>query len=121
MVPLLRSDDQAKRILVSVLFHRTGLWPRGLNQSALIASELSRTTGLSTERRLLRRVKRTPAHKGMSLSQRKRVMRRAFSVGPSADPQDATVVLAVEVLTTGSTANACAKALKRPAVARSSL
>jgi hypothetical protein len=67
MAPLVRSDDA---ILVPVPLHRGRLWQRGFNQSALVAAEIARRTGIRSELRLLKRVKRTPALKGMSLSQR---------------------------------------------------
>lgn len=111
MAPLVRSGDHA--ILVPVPLHRGRLWQRGFNQSALVAAEMSRRTGIQSDSRLLKRVKRTPALKGMSIAQRKRTVAGAFSVDPSAELAGRTVVLVDDVLTTGSTAEACAKALKR--------
>ena len=110
MAPLVSKDSAP--ILVPVPLHRTRLWQRGFNQSALVARELAKATGLRSEERLLRRVKRTPALKGMSLSQRRKVVAGAFNVDPSAELAGCTVVLIDDVLTTGSTANACARALK---------
>jgi ComF family protein len=117
MAPLIRSGE-SDAILVPVPLHRGRLWQRGFNQSALVAAELARTTGLRSELRLLKRVKRTPALKGMSLAQRKRTVAGAFSVDPSAELEGRTVVLVDDVLTTGSTANACARALERAGAAR---
>jgi ComF family protein len=110
MAPLVSKD--AAPILVPVPLHRTRLWQRGFNQSALVARELAKATGLRSEEGLLRRVKRTPALKGMSLSQRRKAVAGAFNVDPSAELAGRTVVLIDDVLTTGSTANACARALK---------
>ena len=84
----------------------------------LVAAELGRATGLPAQPRLLRRVKRTPALKGMSLSQRRRVVAGAFQVDPAVNLKGRTVVLVDDVLTTGSTANACARALRRAGAAR---
>ena len=117
MAPLLRSDGDDP-ILVPVPLHRTRLWQRGFNQSALVAAELARTTGLRSDPRLLKRVRRTPALKGMSLSQRKRTVAGAFRVEQSAELAGRTVVLVDDVLTTGSTANACARALKSAGAGR---
>ncbi|NUS99560.1 MAG: ComF family protein [Sphingomonas sp.] len=116
MAPLVRSDGDP--ILVPVPLHRGRLWQRGFNQSVLVARELSRATGCRADPNLLRRVKRTPALKGMSLSQRRRTVAGAFGVDPSADLEGRTVVLIDDVLTTGSTANACAKALQRAGAER---
>jgi len=98
--------------------HRRRLWQRGFNQSALVARELSRTTGLPAALDGLSRIKPTPPLKGMSLLQRRRTVAGAFKVNPSAELKGRTVVLVDDVLTTGSTANACARALKRAGAAR---
>lgn len=111
MAPLVKRDEQA--VLVPVPLHRGRLWQRGFNQSALVASELAKATGLRADPHLLKRVKRTPALKGMSLSQRRRIVSGAFEVQKSAELDGRTVVLVDDVLTTGSTANACAKALHK--------
>jgi len=116
MAPLVGAGQD--RLLVPVPLHRTRLWQRGFNQSALVAAEIARRTGIRSEHRLLKRVKRTPALKGMSVSQRKRTVAGAFSVDPSAELAGRTVVLVDDVLTTGSTADACAKALKRAGAER---
>lgn len=116
MAPLVRRDDGA--VLVPVPLHRGRLWQRGFNQSALVARELSRSTGLRADPHLLCRVKSTPALKGMSLSQRQRAVAGAFGVHRSADLAGRTVVLVDDVLTTGSTANACAKALQKAGAKR---
>jgi ComF family protein len=116
MAPLIAAHSQA--VLVPVPLHRGRLWQRGFNQSALVARELAKATGLRFDPRVLRRVKRTPPLKGMSLAQRRRVVAGAFRVHPSADLQNRIIVLVDDVLTTGSTANACARALKRAGAAR---
>jgi len=116
MAPLVRSDDEP--ILVPVPLHRSRLWQRGFNQSALVARELARTTGLRADPYLLKRVKRTPALKGMSLRQRRKLVAGAFKVKPEADLQGRTIVLVDDVLTTGSTANACARVLQQAGAGR---
>jgi len=116
MAPLVSSEGEP--ILAPVPLHRRRLWQRGFNQSALIAAELARRTGLPSDLGLLRRVKRTPPLKGMNLAQRRRTVAGAFKVRPSANLQGRTIVLVDDVLTTGSTANACARALRRAGAAR---
>jgi predicted amidophosphoribosyltransferase len=49
MAPLVQQDG-ADRLLVPVPLHRTRLWRRGFNQSALVAAELSRRLGSGTIR-----------------------------------------------------------------------
>jgi ComF family protein len=116
MAPLVRPD--AEPILVPVPLHRSRLWQRGFNQSALVAREISRVTGLRADPYLLKRVKRTPALKGMSLRQRRKLVAGAFKVNAAADLQGRIIVLVDDVLTTGSTANACARALQGAGVGR---
>lgn len=117
MAPLVGSAG-SDAILVPVPLHRGRLWQRGFNQSALVAAELARRTGLQSKPGILKRVKRTPALKGMSLTQRRRTVAGAFRVDSSAELAGRTIVLVDDVLTTGSTANACARALKRAGAGR---
>ena len=111
MAPLIASCPGA--LLVPVPLHRTRLWQRGFNQSAIVARKLSRVTGLAMSFDALRRIKRTPPLKGMSLLQRRRSVAGAFKVADPALLKGRTVVLIDDVITTGSTANACARALLR--------
>lgn len=117
MEPLLGVDSN-DTTLVPVPLHRGRLWQRGFNQSALVARELSRRTGIAAETRAIRRVKRTPPLKGMSMMQRRKAVAGAFEVDPAADLKGRTIVLVDDVLTTGSTANACARALMRAGARR---
>jgi ComF family protein len=117
MAPLLQQDG-TERLLVPVPLHRTRLWRRGFNQSALIAAELSRRLEVRTDPFALRRTRRTPALKGMSLLQRRKIVAGAFRVSDKADVAGKTIVLVDDVLTTGSTAEACARALMRAGAAR---
>jgi ComF family protein len=117
MRPLV-SPSGREAVLVPVPLHRGRLWQRGFNQSALVARELAKQTGLRSEPRLLKRTRRTPPLKGMSLSQRRRIVTGAFRAEAGADLEGRTVVLVDDVLTTGSTAEACARALKRAGAER---
>lgn len=117
MAPLVeRSGDDS--VLVPVPLHRSRLWRRGFNQSALVASELSRRLQINTELFALRRVRRTPPLKGMGLLQRRRTVAGAFKVADPARVKGKTVILVDDVLTTGSTAEACARTLRRAGAAR---
>jgi ComF family protein len=117
MAPLVKSGE-AEPLLVAVPLHRTRLWSRGFNQSALVARELARQLKVEANPFVLRRTRRTPPLKGMSLLQRRKAVGGAFKVVDQRQVQGRTVVLIDDVLTTGSTAEACARALKRAGAAR---
>jgi ComF family protein len=117
MAPLVAAAD-GERILVPVPLHRTRLWMRGFNQSALVARELSRRLHIATDAFALRRVRRTPPLKGMSPLQRRKTVAGAFKVFDKSAVAGKIVILVDDVLTTGSTAEACARTLKRAGAAR---
>jgi ComF family protein len=116
MAPLVAADGDP--ILVAVPLHRTRLWRRGFNQSALVARELSRRLRIATDPFLIRRTKRTPPLKGMSPLQRRKAVAGAFRVPDRTAVAGKTIILIDDVLTTGSTAEACARTLKRAGAAR---
>ena len=116
MAPLV--GEGADRLLVPVPLHRTRLWGRGFNQSALVASELSRRLGIAADPLALARTRRTPPLKGMSPLQRRKTVAGAFKVRDKRAVAGKTVILVDDVLTTGSTAEACARTLKRAGAAR---
>ncbi len=117
MAPLV-GDSENERLLVPVPLHRTRLWSRGFNQSALVAKELSRRLGIDVQPAALRRTRRTPPLKGMTASQRKKTVSGAFSIADEARIRGKTIILVDDVLTTGSTAEACARTLQRAGAAR---
>ena len=109
-------DDGA--VLVPVPLHRWRLWGRGFNQSVLVARELERIWRIPATHNLLRRIKRTQPLKGLSHGQRRKAVAGAFHVTDSSGLAGKTVVLIDDVLTSGSTAEACAKALQQAGAGR---
>lgn len=106
-------------VLVPVPLHRRRIWTRGYNQAALVASALADTTGLPRDLHVLKRTRSTPPLKEMSHVKRRDTVRGAFAVDEARKRVIAgrTVMLVDDVYTTGSTANACAKALKKAGAA----
>lgn len=117
MAPLV-AERSGDTLLVPVPLHRRRLWRRGFNQSAIVARELSRRLHLPFAVDALKRVKPTPPLKGLNMFQRRRTVSGAFRANPKARLRGRTIILVDDVLTTGSTADACARALKRAGAAR---
>ncbi len=110
MARLVRTgDDEA--LFVPVPLHRGRLWSRGYNQSVLIAAQLEERTSIPLLRDGLKRVRKTRPLKGMNIRQRSLEVRGAFKVARPDAVKGRRIILIDDVLTTGSTAEACAKAL----------
>jgi len=109
-------DAAGAPLLVPVPLHRWRIWRRGYNQAALIAAALARRTGLEARLDLIERVKATPVLRGMGPSERAATLRGAFRV--EGDLKKRVIVLVDDVYTSGATANACARALRRAGAAR---
>ncbi|WP_242390635.1 ComF family protein [Pararhodospirillum photometricum] len=99
-------------VLVPVPLHWTRLFGRRYNQSVLLAQALARGTGLGVAPDALRRLRRTPPQQSLTREERHDNVRGAFAVARPAVIGDRPVVLVDDVLTTGATAAACARALK---------
>jgi ComF family protein len=110
-------------VLAPVPLHRWRIWKRGYNQAALIAAVLARRSGSPATLDLLERRKSTPYLKGMGPRERALAVRGAFRVPERrrADLQGRSVVLVDDVFTSGATANACARALKKAGAGEVSL
>ena len=102
--------------LVPVPLHRRKQRQRGFNQSRELADVLRRWVpglGLWTG---LRRVKNTETQTHLSAAGRRDNVRAAFRVAPRAKDSPARALLVDDVMTTGATLDACAKALRRAGV-----
>ncbi len=102
-------------VIAPVPMHRLRLAQRRHNQAAVLARAVSRETGVPTAMRALERVKPTPPQVGLSRTQRAANMQGAFRVGEEGKLAvlDRKIVLVDDVMTSGATANAAARALLR--------
>jgi len=97
--------------LVPVPLHPIKLRERGYNQSELLASKLSRLTGLPVLAGALIRTVNTPSQSQLNLSQRMINVQEAFRTRTCQSVENRRIVLVDDVLTTGATVDACAAAL----------
>ena len=111
-------EPPAGSIVVPVPLHRRRLWSRGFNQAALLAREVARLRDIDVDCRMLVRSRSTPPLKHMGLAQRRRIVAGAFAVADKRTVAGRTIILVDDVLTTGSTAGACARTLKRAGAVR---
>lgn len=107
---------QSAQIVVPVPLHRSRLRERGFNQSELLAREVAERMGFPLTADLLIRGQVTLAQSGLSLEDRRRNVRGAFVA--SGQINGSTVLLVDDVISTGSTASECAKALRKVGAAR---
>ena len=117
MAPLLDGEGRDV-LLIPVPLHRWRLWSRGFNQSGLVARELARRWGARWDGGLLRRTRRTQPLKGMNHNQRKKAVAGAFAVADPKRVAGRDILLIDDVLTSGSTAEACARALRKAGARR---
>ena len=106
--------------LVPVPLHWRRLWTRRFNQSAALAEQVSRESGVVVAHTALRRVKATAQQVGLSRKDRAANVQGAFKVAPDAKAEVAgrRLIVIDDVLTSGATANACARALLRAGAAQ---
>jgi ComF family protein len=107
-------------LILPVPLYATRLWRRRFNQSAMLAVALGRLSAVPVDCFVLKRVRRTASQVGLTADQRRRNVSGAFRVDKDKAPQVKGKKLLVvdDVITTGATAEACARVLKRAGAAR---
>ena len=105
-------------LLAPVPLHPLRLWRRRFNQAAALAKEISRLTGKPCDLDALLRVKATRSQVGLSRAQRAENLQGAFRVAEGAPVRGRNIVLVDDVLTSGATANAAARAFLRAGASR---
>ena len=114
--PLLSEADA----LVPVPLHWRRQWARRFNQSALLAEIVAKASAVPVTYGALKRVKATPQQVGLSQSARAQNVQGAFRVPPDGKAEVAgrRLILVDDVLTSGATMDACARALLRAGAAQ---
>ena len=104
-------------VLAPAPLHPRRLFARRFNQSAVLAERLAKATGAVFAPRFLRRLRPTPSQKGLTADQRRRNLAGAVGPGPEASA-GAHVVIIDDVMTTGATLSACARAARKAGAER---
>ncbi len=109
--PGARALVETSDVLVAVPLHPRRLRERGFNQSGLIAQELARRSGRPCAADALVRRRDTAPQSGLRARDRRRNVREAFVARRRGAVAGRIVTLVDDVVTTGATAEACARAL----------
>jgi ComF family protein len=110
--------DERFDAVTPVPLHWRKQWQRGFNQSDLLARAVARRRGIPVVR-ALRRTRSTQTQAGLSNTERRKNVAAAFQCRRSGETLAGRRVLLIDdVMTTGSTAAACARVLKQAGAAR---
>ena len=105
-------------VVIPVPLHWWRRFRRGYNQSEALASMLAARLQVPCRPRWLRRIRHTPQQTAQTPSERKENVRGAFRAQSWARLRGKAVLLVDDVLTTGSTCNEAARALRAAGAAR---
>ncbi len=104
-------DRLAADVVVPVPLHRQRERERGYNQAALVSKPLAKRLRLPHKAVLLMRTRARPDKQVLTLEERWESVRGAFATRPGSQVDNLRVLLVDDVLTTGATLDACARAL----------
>lgn len=102
---------QEVSLIMPVPLHPRRLRTRGFNQSKLLAEFVSEELGARLDFLTLRRVKDTVPQTGLGKDERRKNVRRAFTLKEPDRVSGRTVLVVDDVATTGNTLNECARVL----------
>ena len=106
-------DDWHADVLVPVPLHPVRRRERGYNQAELIARPLAKRLNLTFQPNLLVRTKPRPPQLLLSRTERWTSVRGAYATREGVKVDKLRILLVDDVMTTGATLDACARALKK--------
>lgn len=106
------------KMLLPVPLARKRLRQRGFNQAQMLADWLSPALDIPVDTKLLERVQDTQSQQQLDAAGRRRNLRQAFALKAADQLRGRHVAIIDDVLTTGATAEAIARLLKRAGAAR---
>jgi len=104
--------EQQFDLIVPMPMHWLRRWTRGYNQAALLAAQIARRWNAPV-RSVVRRRRATRPQAGLTNAKRRTNVAGAFRMRRGVRLDGMRVLLVDDVLTTGATASACARVLKR--------
>jgi ComF family protein len=104
-------------VLVPVPVHPSRRKERGFNQAELLARRIGEHLGIAVCSTMLVRNKKTMPQKGLDPAGRLKNLEEAFSAGEMIKEVE-SVILVDDIYTTGSTIEACTRALKKAGIKR---
>ena len=99
--------------IVPVPLHPRRLRWRGFNQAVILAREVSRLWQLPMDPFILFRSRETLPQTQLPEEERRKNVRRAFSLNPAKSVEGKTLLLVDDVYTSGATVNECSRTLMR--------
>ena len=108
------SEFLASDYLIPVPLHTLKRRERGYNQSEYLCRGISERTGIPVHTSLILRIRNTESQTHLNIEQRQENVGGAFAINPKQrmSVQGKSFIIVDDVITTGSTINACARVLR---------
>ena len=109
-----KTEFQDADLILPIPLSKKRLLERGFNQAAVLAKILSNETKIKLDEQSLVRKIHTPMHRaGMDTKARESTVKNAFEITRPKLINGKKILLIDDVFTSGATASACAKVLKK--------
>lgn len=100
---------QNAEVIIPIPLHKMRLFKRKYNQAALLAKELSKLSNLLYTPFAIKRFRHTTPQAGLSLKQREKNLKKAFSTSNKKIIENKIMILVDDVVTTGATVRSCSQ------------